>query len=92
MNQNHIVAYDVYYKVWFGLIVLTITTVLLAKMHLGPLTVLAALSVATVKSMLVLYFFMHLKYETFLFKAMFITTIVTLAALIGGVYFDFLFR
>ena len=51
-----------YLMVFGGLMVLTVFTVLVSKADLGTLgNALAAVSIAVVKTSLVLYFFMHLR-------------------------------
>jgi cytochrome c oxidase subunit IV len=58
-HQHHSAA--PYFIVWIALLVFTAVTVWTGKMHLGTLALPLALTIATVKSLLVLTFFMHLK-------------------------------
>lgn len=78
--------------VWIALLILTAVTITVAKMNLGNLSVAAALFIASLKSALVVYFFMHLKYEEKLFKIMFLVAVATLALIIGFTFFDTSFR
>jgi len=64
----------------------------MAGFHFGKLSVLVALTVATVKASIVLAWFMHLKYEAPLFHRMLFITIVALAIFIGLTFTDTLFR
>lgn len=89
---EHIVSYRVYVAVWCALLVLTGVTVWVARLELGTASVLTALSIAAVKAGLVLYIFMHLRYETRLFKGMFLVALVTLATIIGLTFLDVLYR
>ncbi|MBI2898845.1 MAG: cytochrome C oxidase subunit IV family protein [Planctomycetes bacterium] len=82
------VPYGVFLLVWLSLLCLTAVTVSVAGMHLGKWNVFAALGIATVKVLLVLAFFMHLKYEDRLFKAMFALAVVILAIIIGLTFVD----
>jgi cytochrome c oxidase subunit 4 len=59
-------GYRTYVLVWVGLVILTGTTVSLAGMGLGRLTILSVLLIAGTKSGLVLTYFMHLKSERLL--------------------------
>lgn len=64
-----------------GLIVLTVLTVVTAKfMTLGPLAGVVAFAIAFVKAMLVMMYFMGLKYETklnrFIFSLSFVFLII----------------
>ncbi len=61
-----------YQKVWGGLMVLLLATWGAAQFDLGPLNVAAALIIALVKSLLVILYFMHVRYQprfTWLFVA-----------------------
>lgn len=60
--------YGVYLLVWLGLLALTALTVTVAGINFGALTVTTALTVASVKSYLVLKIFMHLGAEQKAFK------------------------
>ena len=67
-NQNHSTGFGIYFLVWFDLLILTGLTVAVAGINFGALTVATALTVASVKSYLVLTIFMHLKVESRIFK------------------------
>jgi cytochrome c oxidase subunit 4 len=85
-------GYGVYLLTWFALLVFTAITVAVAGMQLGKLSVLTALVIASIKATIVLYFFMHLKYERPLYKTMFFVSIGALTIFIGITFFDVLFR
>jgi cytochrome c oxidase subunit 4 len=61
-------------------------------MHLGKFSTLTALLIASTKANLVLWYFMHLKYERRLFKLMFLLPIATLTVIIGLTFFDIWYR
>lgn len=86
------VGYKTLIYVWTGLIVLTAATITVSGMHLGRLSTLAALLIASIKACLVLFFFMHLKYERRLLKLMLLMPIVTLTVIIGLTFFDIWYR
>jgi cytochrome c oxidase subunit 4 len=94
MNDNNktITGYGTYIIVWICLLVLTAMTVAVSNLKLGKHGALASVIIATVKAGLILMFFMHLKYERFLIKAMLMLTIVTIAVIIGLTFFDIWFR
>jgi cytochrome c oxidase subunit 4 len=83
---RHLVA------VLLGLLALTVVTVAVSRIHLGALNVWVAILIASLKSSLVLLFFMHLKYEGRFIRTTFIVTIFTLAVLIGFLFWDVSFR
>jgi cytochrome c oxidase subunit 4 len=86
---GHIVPRAVYLKVFLSLLALTVVTVGVAHIDVSPgWNVTIALAVATVKAVLVLLFFMHLKYESKVIWAYVAFPIVLVFVLIGGVYSD----
>jgi cytochrome c oxidase subunit 4 len=62
-HEHHVTPASVYIKVYVGLLCLTVLTVVMAHVNLGHFNTPVALLIAIVKSLLVLIFFMHLKYE-----------------------------
>lgn len=91
-HTEHILSYGKLTAVWVGLLVLTVVTVAVTRVELGIWKVWAALAIASVKSGLVIAFFMHMKYEPRLFRIILFITLFTLAALIGSTFFDILYR
>ncbi len=85
-------GYDVYVLTWVSLLILTATTVTVAGMHLGRVSVLAAVLIAGIKASIVLNFFMHLKYERPLFRNMVLVALGALVVFIGFTFTDVLFR
>jgi cytochrome c oxidase subunit 4 len=63
MSAAEIVPIRTYVVVFAALILLTAVTVWVATIDLGDLNVVVALAVATVKAVLVLLFFMHLRHS-----------------------------
>jgi cytochrome c oxidase subunit IV len=61
-----IVPRHVYHWVYAALIALTLLTVGIAKIDLGPLNLAVGLAIAICKALLVMYFFMQLRYSTHL--------------------------
>jgi len=53
----------VYFTVFAVLLVVTLITVLIARIVLGPINVVVALGIASSKALLVIFYFMHLKYS-----------------------------
>jgi cytochrome c oxidase subunit 4 len=89
---EHIVSYKKLAAVWIALLVLTVTTVLITRVELGIWKVWAALAIACLKSGLVIAIFMHMKYESRLFRIILFVALVTLAIFIGLTFFDVLYR
>jgi cytochrome c oxidase subunit 4 len=53
-----------YVGIYAVLITLTVTTVVVATINLGPLNTVAALSIAVMKALLVALFFMQVRYSS----------------------------
>jgi len=62
--SEHIVPTRVYYTIFLILMVCTGLTVWVAYFDLGPLNTIAALAIAVFKAVLVVLFFMHVKYSS----------------------------
>jgi cytochrome c oxidase subunit 4 len=60
--SEHISSVKLYVGIWLALMAGTILTVLAAKVDMGPLNPVVALAIATTKAVLVVLFFMHVKY------------------------------
>ena len=86
------VGYGAYFLTWFALLVLTAITVTAAGMHFGSLSVVVALFIALIKASIVLYLFMHLKYEDTLFHRLLWVVIFAMVVFIGLTFTDTLFR
>ena len=91
-QKTHIVAPKTFISVWAALLALTAITVTVAKLDLGALSMFTAIAIASVKAGLVLWYFMHLKYETRLLKLLLLMPIATLAFIIGMTFVDVLYR
>ena len=93
-QESHtMTGYKAPVMVFFGLITLTVLTVMMGTLHLPPVqAILIAMGIALVKASLVVVFFMHLKYERGIFKVMFFVTIITLTIFIGFTFFDISYR
>ena|SRR5436190_23780461 len=74
--SEHIVPTRTYYVIFGILMLCTYLTVQIAFFDLGILNTVAALTIAVLKAVLVVLFFMHVKYSTRL----------TWAVVIGGIF------
>lgn len=91
-DEVHHIPYRTYINVWLTLVVLTVVTVAAAYANLKHLSIFTALLIATVKSSLVLLYFMHMKYEKKVFAYMFIAVIATYMIFLGLTFTDYPFR
>lgn len=81
-------SYGLYVLIWLGLVALTAITVTFAGLNLTGLTVITALSIASIKSVLVLNYFMHIKYESTIFKVFIAICILIFLVMIVLTFFD----
>ena len=91
-DHGHIVPYSTLIKVWATLLVLTLILTFVSKVFHEALSVWAMLFITPLKAGLVFYFFMHLKFEGPMLKAMVFVALATLVIFIGMLFFDVSFR
>lgn len=91
-SHDHIISYSRLTVVWLGLLVLTGLTIWVSRLDLGVNRVWGALAIASLKSGLVIAFFMHMKYEGKLLRWLLFVALLTLAIFIGFTFFDILYR
>ena len=70
------------------LLFLTVVTVAVAQVDLGPFNLFVALAVASVKAAFVVLFFMHLRWDKPFNSVIFISTILFLALFLGFCILD----
>jgi len=89
---GHIVSTQVFLVVWGILLMLTGLTVWVASLHLGELSTVTSLLIASLKGLLVIFFFMHLKYEPPVYKIMALLSVLTLTVIILLTFTDVWYR
>jgi len=99
--SEHVVPVRTYLAVFAALLALTVATVLAARVDLGepeiagfrvPVNVIVALSIACLKAVLVILFFMHVKYSGHLVQLVVASAFVWLFILIAITMSDYLSR
>ncbi len=88
----HVLPMPLYLGIFATLIGLTVLTVAVAQIDLGPFTLPIAMLVATVKAALVALVFMHLWFDSKLNAVVFVATLLFLAIFIVLTMFDVLTR
>ncbi len=91
-EKSHIMSYRTLITVLIFLILLTLTSVAVTQIYLGALTVALALIIATIKSSLVLRYFMHLKFDSRMFTIGVIAVALLIASVIIITFLDYLYR
>jgi cytochrome c oxidase subunit 4 len=62
--SGHVISTKLYVTIWVALMCLTVITAGVAFIDLGPFNTIVALSIATLKAVLVVLIFMHVKYTS----------------------------
>ncbi|MGO9649833.1 MAG: cytochrome C oxidase subunit IV family protein [Terriglobales bacterium] len=62
--SEHVLSSKMYYGIWIALMILTVGTARVAFIDLGAFNTVVALVIATCKALLVVLFFMHVKYAS----------------------------
>ncbi len=91
-QKNHISTYKSQILVLLSLLVLTVLTVTITSVHLGPYNTAAAMLIASVKAAIVLLYFMHLKFDEKIYRFMVTLVLTIYAVVIIITFFDYLYR
>jgi cytochrome c oxidase subunit IV len=82
--SEHVLPSKLYYGIWASLLCLTVLTAAVAFVDLGPFNTVVALVIATIKALLVVLFFMHVKYTSEkITKVVIVSAIFWLLLLLG---------
>jgi cytochrome c oxidase subunit 4 len=92
MHSSHIVPKRIYYAIYVALLVCTYLTWQIAFFDLGALNTVAALTIAVFKAVLVVLFFMHVRYSTRLTSVVVIASVFWLGILLALTFGDYLTR
>jgi len=91
-TRGHVLPYPTVVKVWLMLIVLTAILVYVSEVYHEALSVAAMLTITPLKAGLVMYYFMHLKYEKPFLKSMVFVTLFILTLFIALTFLDLAYR
>ncbi|MGA2728145.1 MAG: cytochrome C oxidase subunit IV family protein [Terracidiphilus sp.] len=91
-DEHHIVSPFIYLTIVAILLVLTATTVAASYVEMGVFNPIIALAIAAVKMMLVVLFFMHVKYSPKLTKLTVGAGLFTFLVLVGMTLADYFTR
>ena len=91
-DKPHIVPYKTFLLVLAVLLAFTFISIAVTNYDLGPLTVVTALVLATAKTILVLTFFMHLKWDVKMFAILVTAVLILIGVVIFITFLDYLYR
>lgn len=93
MSEKHkIVSYKTFFIILLILLVFTSLSILIAYMNLGNLSVAGALLLANAKAILVLAYFMHLRFDKKMFYRMVVFVLAVFTVLIFITFLDYFYR
>lgn len=87
--MSHHVSRNTYFAVFSALLVLLVVTVAVARVDLGAWNPVVALAVAAAKAILIVLYFMHVRYAGPLTQVAAASGFLWLALLLGLTYSDF---
>ncbi len=90
--EKHFIPFSVYVLIWLGLVSLTVLTVSVAGVDLHRLALFVALTIAAIKSVLVVLYFMHIRFDDLIFKVFLLVALLTLASIFILTSFDIFYR
>lgn len=91
-NHSHTTEYVVLARVLLVLLFFTLVTISVTSHHLAAFSVTVALVIASVKSFMVLSYFMHLKYERILLRILAGMIFALYAVIILITFIDYAYR
>lgn len=91
-EKHHIIPYKVYFFILIALVTLTFMSIGITHINLGGYSVLGALIFSTIKSVLVLTWFMHLKFDQPFLRFMVGFVALVFLAVIFITFLDYYFR
>lgn len=91
-HKPHIVSYVQNLWVWIVLLLLTFLTVAIAGVDFKELAVVVALTIASVKSIIVASYFMHLRFDNKIITIMSIVVLFVFTVFIALTMVDYLTR
>ncbi len=96
MNNNSNVhsapGYGIYILIWAGLVGLTTITVALAGINLYGITLITAIGIAIIKSLLVTNYFMHVRTDSTVFRVFIFLCLAIFIVVIVLTFFDLTYR
>ncbi len=91
-DDTHIVPYKTYLFILAGLIILTLISVGVTHVELGKFTIFTAILLASIKSVLVLIYFMHLKFDNRILQILVPAVFILVGLVIFVTFLDYNFR
>jgi len=91
-TTHEVSGFRTYIVTWIALVILAAVSIVIINLDTGVSGIVVALIIASVKAALILYFFMHLRYEGRFFKLACLLPIIVLTFFIGFTFLDIFYR
>ena len=88
-EKQHIVSYKQNIIIWGVLLLMTVITVSVSTLDLRSLAVATAISIATIKAVIVALYFMHLKYDRKILGIFMLITMLVFISVLLLTFLDF---
>jgi len=85
-------GFRTYIVTWIALVILAAASITITSMDTKVAGIVVALLIASVKAALILYYFMHLRYEKWFFRLAFLLPVIAFAFFIGFTFLDIFYR
>ena len=90
--SHHVISLKTYLLVFFALLVLLALTVLAREIEDPALNLVVALTIAVTKAVLIVLFFMHVRYNSFVIRVVVLSGFLWLGILITFTVSDYMTR
>jgi cytochrome c oxidase subunit IV len=90
--EHHVVSPKVYGLVFGALLIFTAITVAAAYVEMGPFNPIVAIAIACIKAVLVVLFFMHIRYSSKLMKLTVVSGVFMFLVLVSMTLADYMSR
>ena len=91
-EKTHIVPFKTQFLVLVALLLLTVITVAVTQLEFGAANTLVAMLIAGTKAIIVLAFYMHLKYEKKLLPMLVTGVVIVFLLVMFVTFFDYSYR
>ena len=91
-EKTHIVPYRIQFFVLLALLALTGITVAVTRLEFGAFNTLIAMLIAGIKAVIVMAWFMHLKYEKSLLPMLMAGVVIVFLLVLFVTFFDYSYR
>ena len=91
-GEHKIVSFKTYLIILLSLICLTLLSVFVTKIDLGNVSIVVALTIAAIKSILVFGIFMHLFYDKKMYSVMVVGVITVMTLVLIITFLDYGFQ